>query len=125
MTDATPDQIEHATAIANKLVPLQVHRRGPEWLGAYAAALAAIIETEARVTERAAPSWAQFNYADPVQAVRTRDSAPEFPGFVIGWYQRLDGHRGYVLQHDPHRIVHVYPEKAVETRSGEQMKEEG
>jgi hypothetical protein len=63
------------------------------------------------------PDWSSFDYGDPVQCVRTRDSVPEFPGFIIGWYERLDGHRGYVLQHDPHRIVHVYAAQAVISRS--------
>lgn len=67
------------------------------------------------------PAWSEFDYGDPVEVVRKRDTAPEFPGFVIGWYQRLDGSRGYVLQHDPHRIVHVNPVGSViarETHNG-------
>lgn len=63
------------------------------------------------------PSWSEFNYGEPVEVGRKRDTAPEFPGFVIGWYQRLDGARGYVLQHDPHRIVHVNPVGSVIARA--------
>lgn len=68
----------------------------------------------------AEPSWSRFSYAASVQITRKREDAPEFPGFVIGWYQRLDGARGYVMQHDPHRIVHVNPEGAVEARGDDQ-----
>lgn len=61
--------------------------------------------------------WSRFSYGDPVEVARKRETAPEFPGFVIGWYERLDGARGYVLEHDPHRIVHVNPEGAVIARA--------
>jgi hypothetical protein len=63
------------------------------------------------------PSWSEFAHGDAVEVVRKRESAPEFPGFVIGWYERLDGARGYVLQHDPHRIVHVNPVGSVIARA--------
>lgn len=64
-----------------------------------------------------APAWSEFGYSDPVEVARKRETAPEFPGFVIGWYQRLDGARGYVLEHDPHRIVHVNPVGSVVARA--------
>jgi hypothetical protein len=59
------------------------------------------------------PSWSRFSLGDPAHALQKHPTSPAFPGYVIGWYQRLDGARGYVLQHERDRIVHVYPERAV------------
>lgn len=52
-------------------------------------------------------------YGEEAHAIQKRPTTPAFPGYVIGWYQRLDGPRGYVLQHERDKIVHVYPEQAV------------
>lgn len=110
MTDATPDQIEHATAIANKLVPLQVHRRGPEWLGAYAAALAAIIETEARVTERAA------RWIEKRMEVRFAEYGTREPDTNATYYSGRYGETLETLDEENEDIV-------LALRSGEHMKE--
>jgi hypothetical protein len=95
-------------------IPTQyVNPAGPE-----AADRIEALEAEvARLRNPAMPAWSEFDHGASVEVARKRESAPEFPGFVIGWYQRLDGPRGYVLQHDPHRIVHVNPEGSVVARA--------
>ena len=59
----------------------------------------------------------KFSYGDSVQVIIKREGQPRFPGFVIGRYIPLDGrHEGYVVEHDPDGIVHVYPAAALERR---------
>lgn len=71
-----------------------------------------------RAGETSWPGWAALEYGSAAQCAQKRADSPAFPGFIIGWYQRLDSEaRGYVLQHDPDRIVHVYPEAATEPRA--------
>lgn len=60
-----------------------------------------------------APQWSRFEHGDPVKVIQKRPDSVSFPGFVVGWYERMDGWRGYVLQHRYDRIVHVYGEKTV------------
>lgn len=38
----------------------------------------------------------------------------DFVGTVIGYYTRLDGRKGVVVQQDGTRVVHVYGETRVE-----------
>jgi hypothetical protein len=57
--------------------------------------------------------WSRFNHGDSVHVIRKRATSPAFPGYVIGTYQRRNGERGYVLEHERDGIVHVYPEVAV------------
>lgn len=66
-----------------------------------------------------APHWSRFVYGDEVDIKQKREDSPCFPSFVIGWYERVDAPRGYVLQHERDRIVHVYPEAAVWPREKE------
>lgn len=69
-------------------------------------------------TRATAPAWpenARFQYGDAVRVIVKREGQPRFPGYIIGWYQPLDGrHTGWVLEHERDGIIHVYPDAAVE-----------
>jgi len=59
------------------------------------------------------PAWCKLKYRDAAYVRQKHASSPRFPGYVIGWYQRLDGHRGYILEHNRDSITHVYAESVV------------
>jgi len=69
------------------------------------------------------PEWSKFEYGDPVDIIQRRTDSVKFPGHVIGWYKRLDGPQGYILQHERDRIVHVYPEVSVYPRNGQKQEQ--
>lgn len=60
-----------------------------------------------------APKWSRFEHGAAVKVIQRRPDSVNFPGWVVGWYERTDGWRGYVLEHRYDRITHVYGEKSV------------
>ena len=59
------------------------------------------------------PAWCKLHYHDGAHVRQKHASPPRFRGYIIGWYERWDGHRGYVLEHERDRIVHIFPESVV------------
>ncbi len=64
------------------------------------------------------PAWtesARFQYGDKASAIVKREGQPRFPGYVVGWYEPMDGrHKGWALEHERDGLIHVYPDKALQ-----------